>query len=86
MRGWRVNGDFIPLNTLAGATFRLRLTWVRLNRVPQFFCKQVALIPVLRNSSVRQPRQYSRAGTGIVRWKNWFPYSKHTDVRICVLL
>jgi hypothetical protein len=42
---WRVNGDFIPLNSLADAAFRLRLTCVSLNRVPQFFCKQVVLIP-----------------------------------------
>jgi len=83
---WRVNGDFIPLNSLAGAAFRLRLTCVRLNFLPQFFCEQVALIPVLCNSWVRQPRQYGRAGTGIVRWKNRFPHRKHTDMRICVLL
>ncbi len=45
----------------------------------------MVLIPVLRNSWVRQPRQDSRAGTGIVRWKNRFPHRKNTYVRICIL-
>jgi hypothetical protein len=82
----RVDGDFIPLNSCAGAAFRLRLTCVRLNLVSQFFCEQVVLIPVLLNSPVRQPRQDRRAGTGIVRWKNRFPHRIHTDMPICVLL
>jgi hypothetical protein len=83
---WRVNGDFIPLNSFVGAAFRLRFTCISLNFVPQFFCEQVVLIPVLPNSRVRQSRQDPCARTGIVRWENRFPYRKHTYVPICALL
>jgi hypothetical protein len=53
--------------------------------VLQLFCEEVVLIPVLLNSWVREPRQNSRARTGIIGGQDWFPQRKNTDVRIWVL-
>jgi len=77
-----VHGNLIPWNPLEVAAFRLRLTCVRLNLVPQLLREEVVFIPVLLNSWVRKTCQNGRARTGIVRWQNRFPHRKNMDVRI----
>jgi len=81
-----INRNFIPLKPASVAASWVRIVWLCLETFPKLCCEKMVLVPVLRDSRVRETRKHTAARTRIIGRQNRFPDRKHADVCIRVFL
>jgi len=75
-----IDGDFIPIKAVIEAAVGSGMLRVGFQAKRQQPCKEMGLIPILHDPSVRESRQHPAARTRIIRGENRFPYRKDANM------